>query len=112
MLVTTHNMEEAEQCDRLAVLVDGSIAAEGSVSAVVGGARVAEVRSADWRKAFGLLDDAGFVCQLGGAAIRVAASAAAVSAVLAHHGFDVGVTEEPTTLEEAFVGLISGRAPT
>src|ERR1035441_9360872 len=42
VLVTTHNMEEAEQCDRLVVMVGGRVAADGTVAGVIGGRTVVE----------------------------------------------------------------------
>jgi ABC-2 type transport system ATP-binding protein len=110
VLVTTHNMEEAEQCDRLAILVDGSVAAAGTVGAVIGAARVAEVHCADWHRAFAALEEAGLVVQLRGAVLRVGATTPTVSAVLARTGLDARVTDAPATLEEAFVSLISDRS--
>lgn len=35
VLVTTHNMEEARQCDRLVVMADGRVAASGTVGDIV-----------------------------------------------------------------------------
>src|SRR5512134_4095058 len=39
-LVTTHHMDEAEECDRLVVMADGRVVAEGTVAEIVGAARV------------------------------------------------------------------------
>jgi ABC-2 type transport system ATP-binding protein/ribosome-dependent ATPase len=36
-LVTTHNMEEAEQCDRLVVMADGKVVASGTTAAITAG---------------------------------------------------------------------------
>jgi ABC-2 type transport system ATP-binding protein/ribosome-dependent ATPase len=36
-LVTTHNMEEAEQCDRLVVMADGKVVASGTAAEIAGG---------------------------------------------------------------------------
>jgi len=47
VLVTTHNMEEAEQCDRLVVMVGGRVAADGTVAGVIGGRTVVEVTCND-----------------------------------------------------------------
>ena len=47
-LVSTHHMEEAEECDRLVVLADGSVVAEGTVAEIVGDARVVVVESQAW----------------------------------------------------------------
>jgi ABC-2 type transport system ATP-binding protein len=109
VLVTTHNMEEAEQCDRLTILAEGSVAAWGSVAQVIGASRVTEVRGEDWRRAYRVLDDAGLVVQPRGAVLRAGASAATVSRLLERFGLSAGLTEVPATLEEAFVALVSGR---
>src|SRR5262249_2125691 len=42
VLVTTHNMEEAEQCDRLMVRAEGRVVARGTAYEIVGGRTVAE----------------------------------------------------------------------
>jgi ABC-2 type transport system ATP-binding protein/ribosome-dependent ATPase len=51
VLVTTHNMEEAEECDRLIVMVDGRAVATGTATEIIGGRKVAEIHCADWSRA-------------------------------------------------------------
>src|ERR1039458_1946109 len=101
VLVTTHNMEEAEQCDRLVVLVDGRVAADGTVADVIGGRRVVEVRCDDWRSAFEVLDAEGLIVQVQGDALRVPGTVGHVEEMLARHGVGGAVSTVPANLEEA-----------
>ncbi|HZM54049.1 MAG TPA: ABC transporter ATP-binding protein [Acidimicrobiales bacterium] len=110
VLVTTHNMEEAEQCDRLVVLVDGRVAADGTVADVIGGRQVVEVRCDDWRSAFEVLDAEGLVVQVQGDALRVPGSVRQIEELLARHGLGGAVSTVPANLEEAFVSVASGTA--
>jgi ABC-2 type transport system ATP-binding protein/ribosome-dependent ATPase len=103
VLVTTHNMEEAEQCDRLVIMADGRVLAQGTLEQVVGGHRVVEVASADWREAFAALDHAGLFVQARGEVLRVADSPERVRAALADAGVGARVSEVPANLEETFV---------
>ncbi|MFA5786270.1 MAG: ABC transporter ATP-binding protein [Actinomycetota bacterium] len=45
VLVTTHNMDEAEQCDRLAMLLDGRLVAEGTPAEIAAGGSLEEAFS-------------------------------------------------------------------
>jgi ABC-2 type transport system ATP-binding protein len=110
-LVTTHNLEEAEQCDRLVVMADGKVIAAGTVADVVGGRTVAEVRYTDWGRAFAVLDDAGLPVQAHGGVLRVAAPQAAVTGMLSRAGLDANVRAVPASLEEAFVAMVSPAQP-
>jgi len=109
VLVTTHNMEEAEQCDRLVVMVGGRVAADGTVAGVIGGRTVVEVTCNDWRGAFAVLDAAGLVVQLQGDVLRVPGSPRQVEDLLAQHNLEVALTTVPANLEEAFVSVVSGK---
>ncbi|MFB9840028.1 ABC transporter ATP-binding protein [Actinoallomurus acaciae] len=109
VLVTTHNMEEAEQCDRLYVMVAGRVEAEGTVADVIGGRTVVEVRCADWMRAFQALDDNGFAVQAHGSVLRVPASPGerdTVAGLLERDGMDVTVRIRPAGLEEAFMAIL------
>jgi ABC-2 type transport system ATP-binding protein/ribosome-dependent ATPase len=110
VLVTTHNMEEAEQCDRLVVLVDGAVAAAGGVAEVIGDRTVIEVGGPQWRLAYEVLDAQGLSVQLHGDTLRVPGSAAQIEDLLAPSGLDVTVGEAPANLEEAFVEVVSARS--
>ena len=111
VLVTTHHMSEAEQCDRLLVLASGRVAAEGTMDEVVGGTRAVEVRTGRWEEAFTALDAAGLPVSLVGKALRVpGADREAVGRPLAGAGVDADLGIVPASFEEAFVVLAAGRA--
>ena len=107
VLVTTHNMEEAEQCDRLVVMAGGQVVAAGTATGIISGREAAEVHSGDPGTAFAVLDAAGFAVQVQGSALRVAAQAAAVAELLARAGIRATVEPVPANLEEAFVALVA-----
>jgi ABC-2 type transport system ATP-binding protein len=106
-LVTTHNMEEAEQCDRLVVMADGRVIATGTAAQIIGGRTVTEVHCDDLNQLFALLDGNGFPVQMHGTALRVGGPADAVAALLTHHGVNGTASVVPADLEEAFVALIA-----
>lgn len=107
VLVTTHNMEEAEQCDRLVVMAAGKVVAQGTAAEIVGDRTVAEVRCDEWNRAFALLDASGFPVQLHGKALRVAGPPAAVAGLLSGAGIDATVEVVRADLEEAFVAMVA-----
>ena len=109
-LVTTHNLEEAEQCDRLVVMADGRVAAAGTVAQIVSGRVVAEVRSGDWRAAFAVLDAAGLPAELHGGVLRANAPAGTVDRVLGERGTLAQVRAVPADLGEAFVQIVDAGA--
>ena len=104
-LVSTHYMEEAQECDRLIIMADGIVVAAGTVPQIIGDAKVAVVDSGDWATAFGLLQRASLSVSLAGRALRVpGASADEVRRVLPA-GYRVNI--ESGTLEERFFELLS-----
>ena len=105
VLVTTHNMEEAEQCDRLVVMAGGKVVARGTAAEITGDRKVAEVRCDDWNRVFALLDASRFPVQLHGKALRVGGPAAAVAELLTREGIDATIEVVPADLEEAFVAI-------
>jgi ABC-2 type transport system ATP-binding protein/ribosome-dependent ATPase len=110
VLVTTHHMSEAEQCDRLLVLAAGRVVAEGTMDQVVGGTRAVEVRTGRWEEAFTALDAAGLPVSLVGRSLRVpGADREAVGRLLAGAGVDADLGVGPASFEEAFV-VLAGRA--
>ena len=111
VLVTTHNMEEAEQCDRLVVMADGRVSVRGTAEEIVGDRTVAKVLSDDWRQAFGALEHGGFAVTAYGASLRVVGTAAAVSALLASRAISADVEAVPANLEEAFVAIVTESSP-
>jgi ABC-2 type transport system ATP-binding protein len=111
VLATTHNMEEAQECDRLVVMADGRVVVGGTVADIIGDRKVAEVRCADWARAFTVLDQAGFEVQVHGKGVlRVTGQAAEVRKVLAGSGIEAAATMVVANLEEAFVAIVSGPA--
>lgn len=106
VLVTTHYMDEAAHCDRLAVMAAGRIVVEGSMEAIVGSAEAALVESDDWAGAFAALDGAGMPVSLVGARSRVLGSdTAEVRRVLDEAGVAAHVELVPATFDEVFVAL-------
>ncbi len=107
VLVTTHNMEEAEQCDRLVVMADGKVVARGTAAGIIGDRKVAEVRCDDWNRAFALLDAHNVPVQLHGTALRAGGATAAVAELLSRAGIIAAVEAVPADLEEAFVAIVA-----
>jgi ABC-type multidrug transport system ATPase subunit len=106
VLVTTHHLAEAEQCDRLVVLAAGRVVAAGTLSAVVGDATAVEVRAASWEAAFTALDLAGLPVSLVGRTLRVPGNdPATVARVLADADVHAEVGSVPASFEETFVVL-------
>jgi ABC-2 type transport system ATP-binding protein/ribosome-dependent ATPase len=110
VLMTTHNMEEAEQCDHLVVMAAGKVVARGTAAEIIGERTVTEVRCDDWNRAFALLDADGFTVQVHGAALRVGGPPAAVAKLLSRAGIDATTEVVPADLEEAFVAIVSAPA--
>jgi len=110
-LVTTHNMEEAQECDRLVVMADGRVVVSGTVADIIGDRKVTEVRCADWARAFTVLDQEGFEVQVHGQGVlRVTGQAADMRRTLAAGGIEAAVSTVGANLEEAFVAIVSGTA--
>ena len=107
-LVTTHNMEEAEQCDRLVIMAEGKVVAEGTAADITAGRKSAEVVTGDWSAAFALLDASGIPVQLYGTVLRTVAKPAAVAGLLSGAGIDATVDTVPASLEEAFAAIVAG----
>ena len=106
ILVTTHHMAEAEQCDRLLVMVQGEVVARGSAQEIVGDTMVVEARARQWEKVVEVLDDADLSFALIGSAVRVPdADAKEVADLLEAAGVDARVELVPARFEERFVSL-------
>ena len=122
ILVSTHYMQEAAQCDRLVVLTAGRVSASGTLAAVVAPYRSVRIDTAEWGAAFALLREAGLPALLDGRTIRVpGVPVPRIAAALAplHRGTRAGagasaradaprLTEVPATLDEAM--LLTARA--
>ncbi|MGE5289710.1 MAG: ABC transporter ATP-binding protein [Micromonosporaceae bacterium] len=104
VLVTTHHMEEAEECERLVVMAEGRVVAEGDVAAIVGSARVTVAETPDWPGAFEAIERAGSAAALVGRTLRVpGASPEQVRRMLGT--VPARVYETASTLEERFLQL-------
>lgn len=112
VLVTTHNMREAEQCDRLLLMSQGRLVAQGSEADIVGTTTAVAVRTDDWARAFALLNAADQPVMLAGRDVRVAnADADAVRALLSREGMSADVVAVPATIEETMMALARTAGP-
>ena len=112
MLVSTHYLEEAGECDRLIVMAAGAVVAAGTVTEIVGTARVTVVRTDDWAAAFSRLAAAGIPAALAGTTLRVRGPVAPIAAALRAGGLSsASLVQVPATLAEIFFSLAadSGR---
>lgn len=101
VLVTTHYMQEAEQCDALVLMSRGRRVAAGTLADVLDGTTAVEVTTPDWQAAFGALSAAGLPVTVAGRAVRVAgAGAADVGRALAAAGVRGEARSVPARLEE------------
>jgi len=113
VIVTTHYLQEAEQCTRLVLLSQGRMVGTGSVGDLTRGAAAVLVTSDEWQRAFDALDRSGMPVMLSGRGIRVAGDARAPGGVErlrervldALRGIRVDVRPVPATLEETMVLL-------
>ena len=104
VLVTTHYMDEAEECDRLLVMAEGRVVAAGTPDEITGDSRVTVVESDSWAPAFGALEAAGLPAALVGRTLRVpGATPARVRQALS--ALPARVYDAPATLEESFFQL-------
>ena len=111
VLVTTHYMQEAQQCDRLLLMSDGLLVGEGSEADIVGSTSAGAVRTDDWAAVFGALNAAGVPVTLDGRDVRVAdVDLDEVRRTLAAAGLPATVEPVPATIEERMLVLARGRA--
>ena len=111
VLVTTHNMQEAQQCDRLLLMSAGQLVGQGGEEELVAGTTAVRVDVEDWAAAFDVLSRADLPVTLAGTAVRVAGRASAdVQQVLAAAGIHAGVQDVPATIEERMTLLAAEQA--
>ncbi len=104
VLVTTHHMDEAAECDRLVVMADGRVVAEGAVTTIVGSAQVTVVETVDWPGAFEIMERAGKLAGLVGRTLRVpGVPPQEVRRILG--AIPARIYAMPATLEERFLEL-------
>jgi ABC-2 type transport system ATP-binding protein/ribosome-dependent ATPase len=104
VIVTTHYMEEAEECSRLVIMAAGRVVAEGTVGKIVGDSRVVVVQTEVLQDALRAVDAAGLRAVLAGTTLRIpGASPPEVTRALG----DVSARthQEMATLEERFFEL-------
>ena len=107
VLVTTHHLEEAEQCDRLIMLASGRVVAEGGVEDVIDGRSTVVISSPDAPAVFDRLVSAGFGVVFDAGGLRIpGARLEDVRAALAGEATADDIDRRPATLEEAFVDLV------
>ncbi len=112
VLVTTHNMQEAQQCDRLLLMANGQLIAQGSKADIIGSTTAVAVHTSDWVHAFAALNAAGAPVMLAGRAIRVAnAKPAELQEVLEAAGIEASLQPVPATIEERMLTLAREAGP-
>ncbi len=106
VLVTTHYMQEARQCDRLLLMSEGRLVATGTEADIVDGTRTVAVRGQDWARTFEVLTGAGFGVNLAGRDVRVVdPDPQRLRDVLASAGLEATLTDVPATIEERMTAL-------
>lgn len=111
VLVTTHYMQEAQQCDRLVLMSHGRAVASGTERDIVGTTTACEVETPHWADAFAALDDAGLPVTLDGRRVRLADTPPdTVTRTLRAARVTADVHEVPATLEETMT-LIDRATP-
>lgn len=106
VLVTTHYMAEARQCDRLLLMFEGRVVAAGTEADIVDGTRTVAVHGTDWARTFEVLSRAGFAVNLDGRDVRVVdPDGARLRDVLAAAGLPYSLIEVPATIEERMTAL-------
>ncbi len=102
IVVSTHHLEEAEECDRVLLLAAGKNVASGTVDDVIGGATAVAIEGHVSESALSDLAARGGTVLLSGSGRRVVGLGADVVREIVG---EVGVNEVPATLEAAFVTL-------
>ena len=110
VLVTTHNMEEAEQCDRLVVMAEGRMVATGTLDQIIGNRQVVQVDGDNWQRAFTALDGDGLIVQVQGTQLRVQGTPERIKESLRRHHVAAEVSVVVANLEEAFVDIVANAA--
>lgn len=106
VLVTTHYMQEAQQCDRLLLMAGGRLVAQGNEGEIVGDTTAVQVATDAWARTFDALSRAGLPVTLAGTDVRVAdVPAAQVEQALAAAGIAAEVRAVPATIEERMTVL-------
>jgi ABC-2 type transport system ATP-binding protein len=117
VLVSTHYMDEAEHCDRLALMHQGRLAAIGSPAelksrAAAGGGPAVVVTARAFERAYPLLGERFAGAMLYGRRIQwqsstAEADVASAEALLRQAGVEASVGVQPLTMEEAFIHFVA-----
>ncbi len=106
VLVTTHYMQEAQQCHRLLLMSGGRLVAQGSERDVIGGTTAVEISADDWAAAFSALERAGEAVTLDGTDVRVAdGDPYRLQLVLEAASIPAQIRSVPATIEERMTVL-------
>ena len=106
LLVSTHYMQEAEQCDRLVLMDLGRVVAEGSVRDIIGDTTAVQIDTEHWADAFAALRTHHLPVALSGTHVRVAdTDPGSVAAILAGAQVTARVDVVPATLEEKMTAI-------
>ena len=101
VLVTTHYMAEASQCDQCVVLAHGQVQARGDVEQIVGSHHSLVIKTEEWEQALKLLTAAGLPVSMDGRTVRaIDADENRVKEVLKPLGTVYELTRSPARLDE------------
>ncbi len=99
VLVSTHHLDEASRCDRIALLADGRLIAGGSTDELTDGRTAVRVVTPRWQAAWTRLEEAGLPVLPAGRALRIpGADPGQVAELVADD--EAEVVTVPATLEE------------
>jgi ABC-2 type transport system ATP-binding protein len=111
VLVTTHHMDEAEECDRLVLMASGRVVKEGSHAEVLSSGHTVVVRARSWTQAFDALDTEWVKVALVGGTLRIhEADPIDVRKFLRSHQIVAEVEVASPTLDEVFASLTAASA--
>ena len=106
VLVSTHYMDEAEQADRVIIMANGRIVAQGAVPDIIGSRRVVEVTADDWPAALAAVERPSRIVLLDGRVIRILGDELpAVRADLDRASIPARIGVVPASLNETLVEL-------
>lgn len=106
VLVTTHYIQEARQCDRLLLMSDGRVVGRGREQDIVGDTTAVVVHTPQWESAFRALDQRDVPVTVAGRDVRViGVSADAVTTMLDEAGITADVVDVPATIGERMTVL-------
>lgn len=102
VLVSTHYLDEASRCDRVVLLAEGRVVADGTVAELTAGRVAVAVSAPRWQLAWQRLREAGLDVLPAARALRVAgADEDRIRRAL--DGLEARITTVPATLDEVFL---------